>query len=85
MRQVIQTQVRDTEERTQILTRLEELEAAKGTSSFIQKYQEFIASAANQISFIGHFIPALTQMLGYVVRGVTDAFCPAIVPQFVTN
>jgi len=39
------------------------MEAAKGTSGFTQKYQNFIASAANHMTVLAPFIPALTQML----------------------
>jgi hypothetical protein len=64
MRQVIQAHIQNKEEQTQILNKLDELESAKGESIFTQKYQEFIASAANHISLLSPFIPALTQMLG---------------------
>jgi hypothetical protein len=64
MRQAIQTQIQNDDERTQILSRLNELEAAKGTDTFIQRYQEFITSAANHMTLLAPFIPALTQMLG---------------------
>jgi hypothetical protein len=64
MRQVIQTHIENEQERTLILNKLDELEAAKGTNSFLQKYQGFIASAANHISILSPFIPALAQMLG---------------------
>jgi hypothetical protein len=64
MRQVIQTHVGNEGERAQILNRLDELEHAKGKSSFTQKYQDFIASAADHISLLSPFIPALTKMLG---------------------
>jgi hypothetical protein len=64
LRQAIQASIEDTEEQTEILSRLEELESAKGTSSFVQKYQNFIASAAKHIDLIAPFIPALTQMIG---------------------
>ena len=63
MRQLIQTQVADDAERQQILDRLAELEAAKGTGTFLTKYQSFIASAANHMTLLAPFIPALTQML----------------------
>jgi len=64
MRQVIQTHIEIEQERTLILNKLDELEAAKGTDSFLQKYQGFITSAANHMSVLSPFIPALTQMLG---------------------
>ena len=64
MRQVIQTHIQNDEEQRQILNKLDELESAKGTASFLQKYQDFIASAANHMSLLAQFIPALTQILG---------------------
>jgi hypothetical protein len=64
MRQVIQTHIENEDERTQILNSLDEMEAAKGTGGFTQKYQNFIATAANHMSVLAPFIPALTQMLG---------------------
>jgi hypothetical protein len=63
MRQIIQSNIRDEDERDEILRRLAELEAAKGTSSFTEKYQRFIAGAANHMELLAPFIPALTQML----------------------
>jgi hypothetical protein len=64
MRQAIQAHVQDEDERRQILEKLDELQAAESTSSFTQKYQNFIASAANHMSALAPFIPALTRMLG---------------------
>lgn len=64
MRQVIQSHIQNEDERTQILSDLNELEAAKGTGSFTQKYQSFITLAANHMTLLAPFIPALTQMLG---------------------
>ena len=63
MRQVIKTRVKNDVERIQILSKLSELEESKDEESFIQKYQEFIASAADHLTILAPFIPALTQML----------------------
>lgn len=63
MRQVIQANIQDKEERDEILQMLEELQAAKGTNNFTDKYQRFIAAAANHMELLAPFIPALTQML----------------------
>jgi len=51
------------EERTEILSRLDALEQAQGTPSFVTRYTEFIAAAANHMTLIAPFIPALTQLL----------------------
>jgi hypothetical protein len=64
MRQVIQTHVQNEDDRRQILKDLDEMEEAKGSTGFVQKYQNFIASAANHMSLLAPFIPALTQLLG---------------------
>lgn len=64
MRRVIETGIEPETVRNQILSVLVELEEAKGTNSFVQKYQAFIASAADHMTLIAPFIPALTHMLG---------------------
>jgi hypothetical protein len=64
MRQVIQTHIENEEERTVILNKLSEMEEAKGSPNFTDKYREFISSAANHMSVLAPFIPALSQMLG---------------------
>lgn len=64
IRQVVQTQVQNEDERTQILNNLNELEAAKGTDSFTQKYKSFMASAANHMTLLAPFMLPLSQLLG---------------------
>jgi hypothetical protein len=64
IRQTLENGIGSEEVLTEILGKLAELEEAKGTTSFMQKYQAFIASAANHMSLIAPFLPALTQMLG---------------------
>jgi hypothetical protein len=41
-----------------------ELQQAQGTADFVVKYREFITMAANHMTIISPFIPALSQMLG---------------------
>jgi len=41
-----------------------ELEKAQGTTGFIARYQEFMVLAANHMTILAPFIPALSQMLG---------------------
>jgi len=50
-------------DRVEILSKLDKLQQAEGSSGFFQAYQNFIASAANYMTILGPFIPALTQML----------------------
>lgn len=64
MRQAIRNGVQNSEERAMILDKLSELENAKGKPSFIDKYREFMATAANHVETIAPFLPALSQMLG---------------------
>jgi hypothetical protein len=59
MRQLIQNQIANGKERDEILHRLTELEAAKGTASFTEKYQAFIVSAANHMTLLAPFIVPL--------------------------
>lgn len=47
----------------QLIGKLNELEQAKGKATFIQRYQEFIALAANHVTLLAPYIPALTQLL----------------------
>jgi hypothetical protein len=63
MRQAIQTKINNIDERTQIINKLDELEAATGTDTFKHKYKDFIDSAADHMRLISPFIPALTQLL----------------------
>jgi hypothetical protein len=60
----IENHVTDQTERTILLEKLGALEEAKGTKSFSERYQEFIATAANHITLVAPFIPVLTQLLG---------------------
>ena len=64
MRQVIQNQIQNESDRTEILSKLDELEKSVGKKEFLTKYQEFIGTTADHISLIAIFIPYLTQMLG---------------------
>jgi hypothetical protein len=57
-------QVASDAERALIMERIEELEKAHGTPGFMARYQEFIAAAANHMSIIGPFLPALSSLLG---------------------
>jgi hypothetical protein len=50
-------------EKNQLLAKLQDMESAKGYHSFTEKYQTFITAAANHMTLLAPFIPALTQML----------------------
>ncbi|MCA1630765.1 MAG: hypothetical protein LC785_06435 [Acidobacteria bacterium] len=64
LRQAISNQVQNVEERTVLLHQLQELEQAKGTTTFTDKYRDFMSFAADHIGVIAPFIPALSQLLG---------------------
>lgn len=49
--------------RSEITLAVDEMEKAYGSSNFLQKYQAFIASAANHISILGPVIPVVTALL----------------------
>lgn len=63
LKQEIVEKIQDGEERSDILQRLDALAKAQGTSSFADRYSDFIITAANYMTIIGPFIPALSELL----------------------
>ena len=63
LRQTIQKEVNNTDEQKKLLDCSNNLEKEIGKKDFTKKYAEFIAIAADHMSIIGPFIPALTQLL----------------------
>ena len=60
----LEATIRDQIEASQDLVAIVgELKQSAGTPRYTKEYQRFIAAAANHISIIGPFIPALTQLL----------------------
>jgi len=55
--------ITDENERNEIVSRLPELEKARGTGGFLQAYQNFMASATNHVTVSAPFLPILAQML----------------------
>ncbi len=55
--------IADETERQDVLTRLDELEKARGSAGFMQAYQNFIASAANHMTLLAPFMPLLGQLV----------------------
>lgn len=51
------------EQQAEVLARLEAMKNAENTPSFAARYSEFIAEAANHMTLISPFIPALTELL----------------------
>ncbi|MGB2677264.1 MAG: hypothetical protein WAN12_09295 [Candidatus Acidiferrum sp.] len=62
MREAAQS-ISDELERAKIISRLDDLESARGSTGFLAAYQSFIGSVADYMTIFGTFIPALTQML----------------------
>jgi hypothetical protein len=62
MREAAQS-ISDESERATIISRLDALESAKGTTGFLPAYQSFISSVADYMTIFGPFIPVLTRML----------------------
>lgn len=56
-------QIPDPTARLEIGRAVDEMEQAHGSSNFLQKYQAFIASAANHMTVLAPIIPALTGLL----------------------
>jgi hypothetical protein len=63
VRQAFLKQVPAGSEREAILAKLTQLEKAKGTPSFVERYSEFMALAANHMTVLQPFVVALAQLL----------------------
>lgn len=59
---VITEKVHVEEERNRLLERLKELAEAETADSYLAAYPEFIASAANHMTILAPFLPALAQL-----------------------
>jgi hypothetical protein len=51
------------EERAEIISHVDEMEASVGKPSFLTRYQAFITATANHMTVISPFIPELTKLL----------------------
>ena len=67
MRQRIEADIADGEERKKIVEALASLQAAHAKPSFAQHYTEFVAAVGNHIKILTPFIPALSDMLHKVL------------------
>jgi hypothetical protein len=63
LREHIEENVHDDGDLKELVERLAALEKATDKPSLLKRYQEFIAAAANHMTLIAPFIPALTQLL----------------------
>jgi hypothetical protein len=60
---VLNRQISETDERTRLLALLETMENNSKKKEFLPSYQAFVAAAANHMTILAPFIPALTSML----------------------
>lgn len=51
-------------QKAQLLVKVGQLKQAKGTDGFSEKYKDFMQNAANHMTVISPFIPALTSLIG---------------------
>lgn len=63
IRRTIETQVESTDEQQELLARVDDLERAIGTPTFLSRYQKFVAALADHVGLFQAFLPALTQLL----------------------
>lgn len=60
----VATQLADDDDKRSILTAARELEAAEDPAGRLGAYQRFMTAAADHMTVVGPFLPALTAMLG---------------------
>ena len=63
LRRVLQSGVADEARRAALLRRVDDLEQSKGKAAFVSKYRDFVAAAADHMTLLAPFIPALAQLL----------------------
>lgn len=68
LRQEIESKVTGGDERQDILEKLTALEKSENSPSYKQRYTDFIAAAANHMTLIAPFVPALTELLHKVLQ-----------------
>jgi hypothetical protein len=64
LRLIIEEKVQAEQEREELLARLADLQSTQGTPTYLDRYQRFIAAAANHMTILAPFLPALTQLMG---------------------
>lgn len=63
LREKVCSEIPSGDQQSDILDRLAALERAQSTPSFAARYTDFISSAANHMTLVTPFIPALTEMM----------------------
>jgi hypothetical protein len=63
LRRAIEDSEVDSGARAQLLAGVGAMQKAQNTPSFIDRYKEFVALAANYMTIVGPFLPALSGLL----------------------
>ena len=63
LREAIQKSSLDSTSMRQLIRNVDAMQSAVGTKTFGKRYKEFIAAAADHMTLVAPFLPALTQML----------------------
>lgn len=64
LRKALSDGVSDEGQRKALVRKVAELEAREGSPSYTDRYKEFMALAADHVTVIAPFVPALAQLLG---------------------
>lgn len=64
LRKALSEKVLDEAHCKELIRKVAELESTEGSPSYVEKYKEFMALAADHVTVIAPFIPALAQLLG---------------------
>jgi hypothetical protein len=71
LRKAIESGVSEVVERATILERLSDLEEVTDRESGAERYQKFIAAAANHMTLIGPYLPALGHWVHSLLAAAT--------------
>ena len=63
IREVLSKEIKSADEREKLIHLTNQLESAQGTTSFIEKYKNFMSSASDHMSVLSPFLPALASLL----------------------
>ena len=63
IRKAVDLQIQDEKLKNGLQQKVEEMETSVGKGDFLKSYSDFVALAANHMTIIGPFLPALTQFL----------------------
>jgi hypothetical protein len=63
LRYTISQALEDDSAKDEVLGTVDEMEKSQGTTGFLQKYQKFLSFAADHMTVVAPFMPALEQML----------------------